>query len=121
MKDGKVIHPFFTITKEGVFVKAEYAWDGATGSLVQSENLVVASLVHDVGCQAVNLKLLPRSLRSVFDYEYRQQALVYGVSPMRAEIHYAAISVWGKIPKSEDEAPYAKFNTIDIRKGFIGV
>jgi hypothetical protein len=121
MQDAVVAHPFFKITKEGVFVKAEYAWDGATGSLVQSENLVVASLVHDIGCQAVNLKLLPRHLRRDFDYEYRQQALTYGVSPLRAEVHYAAISLWGLVPKSEGEAPYAKINTIDIRKGFIGV
>jgi len=115
LKDIDVIaHPFFSITRNGVQVEAEYSWDGATGALRQSKNLIVASLVHDIGCQAINAGVLPRSLRPVFDYEYRQQALKYGMSPLRAELHYAAISLWGKIPKREGIPNYTKVELIEI-------
>lgn len=109
-----VVHPFFTISEDGVKAEAEYSWDGATGALWQSKNLRVASLVHDMGCQAINAGLLPRSVRPAFDYEYRQQVLKYGMSPMRAELHYAVISLWGLIPKREGIPDYTKIEVIEI-------
>lgn len=111
---GVIKDPFFTISAEGVSAEAEYSWDGATGALWQSKNLRVASLVHDIGCQAINAGLLPRSVRPAFDYEYRQQVLKYGMSPMRAELHYAVISLWGKIPKHEGIPDYTKIEVIEI-------
>lgn len=114
MKAATVEHPFFSIRRDGVFASAEYAWDGATGAFWQSKSLIVPSLVHDIGCQAVNLKMLPRYMRRVFDYEYRQQALKYGVSPLRAEVHYAVISLWGLVPKSEKLAPYSQIGSIEL-------
>lgn len=111
---GEIKHPFFTISVEGVSAEAEYSWDGATGAIKQTKNLRVASLVHDIGCQAINAELLPRSMRPVFDYEYRQQALKYGMSPLRAELHYAAITLWGKVPKREGIPDYSKIEVIEI-------
>lgn len=115
LKDlSEIKHQFFTISSEGVTAEAEYSWDGATGTLWQSRNLRVASLVHDIGCQAINAGMLPRSLRHAFDYEYRQQALKYGMSPLRAEVHYAVISAWGKAPKRESIPDFANVELIEI-------
>lgn len=112
-----VNHPYFTISKDGVSAAAAYAWDGATGVLFQGKELVVPSLIHDIGCQAVNLKMLPRSFRSLFDREYYLQSLAYGVGKPRAEIHYAAIRAWGVVPKEESSvAPYAKVHSIEVLK-----
>lgn len=109
-----VVHPFFRITKEGVHVEQGYSWDGATGVIFQTENLRIPSLVHDIGCQAVNLKLLPRWFRPHFDTEYKARALRQGVHPLRVAIHFTAITLWGLIPKKEGVAPYSKIHVVDI-------
>jgi len=59
-------HKYFTIQiveKTGetlVKIKSGYAWDGATGlpDLLQTKDLQIPSLVHDVFCQATNEDLL---------------------------------------------------------------
>lgn len=111
-----VRHPFFEITRRAVLVRAGYAWDGATGVLFQTANLRVPSLIHDIGCQAVNLGMLPRDFRAAFDAEYYAQALEYGVSKPRAMAHLAAIRLWGMIQKAEkNPAPYADVKETRIR------
>ena len=108
-------HPFFEITPRFVLAKAGYAWDGATGALKNGENLVIPSLIHDIGCQAVNLKLLPTDFRPKFDLEYYQQCRLYGVLWVRAKVHYLAISLWGKIPKKKGNvAPYAVVHSLTV-------
>lgn len=108
-------HPFFEIERRAVLVRAGYAWDGATMA-VNTDSLIVPSLVHDIGCQAVNLDLLPFELRACFDAEYYAQSLAYDVPKIRAAIHYAAVRFWGTIPKREKAAaPYADVSDIKIR------
>lgn len=104
-----VRHPFFEVNGEGVLAQARYAWDGATGVLLQTEDLMVPSLIHDIGCQAVNLRLLPFSCRALFDDEYRLQCKAYGVPKWRRDMHWGFIRLWGTIRKHEDSpAKYAK-------------
>lgn len=108
-----VIHPFYQIYKDRVWVKDLYAWDGATGA-VNTSDLIVPSLIHDIGCQAVNSKKIPFSLREYFDEEYYQQCLLYGVCKERAIIHYTIIKAWGKIPKDKDSDEYSKIYEVEI-------
>lgn len=117
LRDTETIrHPFFEITRRAVLVRAGYAWDGATGVIFQTENLRVPSLIHDIGCQAVNLGMLPRDFRAAFDAEYYAQALEYGALKARAMAHFAAIRLWGMIPKAEtNPAPYADVKETRIR------
>lgn len=116
MRGFNVHRPFYTISQEGVFAERGYAWDGATGVLRQTENLRIPSLVHDIGCQAVNTGALPRRFRPLFDYEYYLQSRLYGVSEFRAQLHYAAISLWGMFPKTEPLTPkFTKLYTVNIR------
>lgn len=108
-------HPYFEITPRFVLARAGYAWDGATGAVKQTKNLRVASLTHDIGCQAVNLHLLPQEFRSHFDTEYYKQCRLYGMCWLRAKIHYLVISFWGKIKKPKGNvAPYAAVHSITV-------
>jgi hypothetical protein len=110
-----VDHPYFIIKPNYITVSAHYAWDGATGAIKNTPDLIVPSLIHDIGCQAVNLGLLPFKLRHCFDREYYEQALLYGVNPIRALIHYAGISLWGMIPKDEADQKYSKKYEIELK------
>lgn len=110
-----VEHPFFIIRPNYIEVAEHYAWDGATGAVKNTPDLIVPSLVHDIGCQAVNLGLLPFSLRKCFDREYYEQALLYGVNPVRALVHYSAISLWGLIPKSPSKDKYSRRYEIELK------
>lgn len=104
-----VKHPFFKIDSVNVSASANYAWDGATGALLQTEDLMVPSLIHDIGCQAINLGLLPHEYRPMFDREYLLQCEAYKVWPWRRQMHYLAIRMWGLIPKKEESvAKYAR-------------
>lgn len=116
LRDAETIqHPFFEIGRRAVLIRAGYAWDGATMA-VNTGSLIVPSLIHDIGCQAVNLALLPFEFRACFDAEYYTQSLAYDVPKIRAAIHYVAVRFWGTFPKSEKAvAPYADVLDIKIR------
>lgn len=114
-------HSYFIINKNSVIVKPLYAWDGATGALIQSKNLRIPSLIHDIGCQAINLGLLPIELRQDFNKEYYNQCLLYDVCKPRACIHYIVITIWGmlrkyKILKHKENEKYSKLEKIEILK-----
>lgn len=110
-----IIHPFYQIYKDRVWVKDLYAWDGATGVLRQTKNIRIPSLIHDIGCQAINNGQLPRSVRKAFDKEYYEQCRLYGVCSLRRLLHYVGIRLWGLIPKTKEVESYAKIHGIVIR------
>lgn len=110
---NNVIHPYFEIRSTTVWARDLYAWDGATGA-INTKDLIVPSIIHDIGCQAINNGLLPRTLRKPFDKEYYHQSLLYGVCKERALAHYLVISAWGKIPKDKEDEDYAKKHSIVI-------
>lgn len=122
--DGKISHPFYTIDQNGVWAKEFYAWDGVTGSK-DSKYLRVASLTHDIGCQAVNNKALPREFRAAFDREYYEQSLLYNpytkgsfgfyFVKIRALIEYGFIRLWGLIPKGKEKDKYAIIHHITLK------
>lgn len=115
LRRRRAVHPFFAVEGETVCASKDYAWDGATGALFQTRDLIIPSLVHDIGCQAINLELLPWEMRPAWDREYLLQCEAYKVAELRREIHYRAIRVWGLIPKKEDGlAPYAMVHEIAI-------
>lgn len=114
----EVKHPFFLITPNEVMPAKEYAWDGATGA-VNTTDLRIPSLIHDIGCQAVNLGLLPFEARALFDREYYLQCRLYDVPWVRARAHYLVIRAWGMFPKKEPGiAPYAELVEVEVRRPY---
>lgn len=122
--DKPVIHPYYRIDKEGVWAKELYAWDGVTGS-IDSDYLRVASLVHDIGCQAVNNKVLPREFRAAFDMEYFVQSLLYNpyskgsflynLVVIRSFFEYCMVRLWGLIPKGKEKDKYSIIHRITLK------
>lgn len=114
--DHPIVHPYYVIDKDYICAKTTYAWDGATGVLRQTKNIRIPSLIHDIGCQAINNEQLPRSMRKAFDKEYYEQCRLYGVCLLRRLLHYVGIRLWGLIPKAKEVESYAKIHGIVIRQ-----
>lgn len=113
-----VNHPYYSIDSSGVTANDLYAWDGVTGA-INTKNLRIASLIHDIGCQAVNDGRLPKSFRSAFDREYYEQAELYGVNKLRRILHYIAIRIWGMIPIVIEREHYSNIYSIKIEDKWI--
>lgn len=93
-----VRHPLFSIQKNGMItIKAGYAWDGASGPAIDTRNFMRGSLVHDIGCQAVNEGLLPKHFRPKFDKLLRKICREDGMSWIRAWYVYRAVLWFGKV------------------------
>ena len=52
-------------------VRKGYAWDGASGPTIDTDNTIKASLIHDVLYQAIREGVLPPRYRRKADYEFR--------------------------------------------------
>ena len=112
-----ITHPYFVISKDGVFAKENYAWDGATHA-INTKNLICPSLVHDILCQAVSLDLLDRKYRPMIDREYFLRSIDCGVSKTRALIQYSAIRIYATLTnvKTKNPAPFDTVHSVTIHK-----
>lgn len=82
--------------KDGVLIIAEnYAWDGASGPVVNTENTLKATLVHDGLYQLMRLGKLPRSCRKAADKEMKQIMIENGCSKHRANLWYVCVRLFG--------------------------
>ena len=72
MRPKKDIHTrFITLFTTGVLiVEYGYAWDGPSGPMMDTKDLMRASLKHDVMYQLLRMGLLPESDREIADDEY---------------------------------------------------
>lgn len=100
-----VQHEYFSITPEGlIFVRAGYAWDGASSIAVDTPGTIYASLFHDVGYQAIRLGLIADAWRLELDRMYERLCIEGGVNRIRAKYHYLALRFGGerynKLPES---------------------
>lgn len=112
-----VIHPYFVINKDGVYARRNYTWDGATYA-INTKNLIVPSLVHDILCQAISLGMLDRKYRAQADKEYYLRCLEAGVSKTRAMVQYALIRVYATLTnkKTKNLAPFDIIHSATIDK-----
>jgi hypothetical protein len=63
----EVDHPWFQIFGGELAVEPGYAWDGASGTTLDTPGTLEASLVHDVGYQCIRAALLPAERRADVD------------------------------------------------------
>lgn len=72
---------FFKLGYHGMLRIAEgYTWDFGSGPAVDTPNMVVASLVHDAGCDLTTDGAMPFHYREEWDAEFRRQLKAYGTS-----------------------------------------
>ena len=91
-------HPYASL-KDGILsVKRGYAWDGASGPVINTRDTLVASLVHDVLYQAMRLNLIKSSKenRQIADKNFFEILKMNGVNSFRSKVWYLAVKLFGK-------------------------
>ena len=92
------VHPYASL-KDGILsVKRGYAWDGASGPIINTRDTLVASLVHDVLYQAMRLNLIKSSKenRQIADKNFFEILKINGVNSIRRKVWYFAVRLFGK-------------------------
>ena len=92
------VHPYASL-KDGILsVKRGYAWDGASGPIINTRDTLVASLVHDVLYQAMRLNLIKSSKenRQIADKNFFEILKMNGVNSIRRKVWYFAVRLFGK-------------------------
>ena len=92
------VHPYASL-KDGILsVKRGYAWDGASGPIINTRDTLVASLVHDVLYQAMRLNLIKSSTenRQIADKNFFEILKMNGVNSIRRKVWYFAVRLFGK-------------------------
>ena len=92
------VHPYASL-KDGILsVKRGYAWDGASGPIINTQDTLVASLVHDVLYQAMRLNLIKSSKenRQFADKNFFEILKIHGVNSIRRKVWYFAVRLFGK-------------------------
>jgi hypothetical protein len=88
---------YIDFTRDGVLhVKRGYAWDGASGPLVDTQKNMRGSLVHDASYQLMRTNLLHQGLRDKADQLFRDIVIEDGVSKWRAYVWYYGLRWLGK-------------------------
>lgn len=86
-------------SKDGVLtIKKGYAWDGASGPVINTQNTLIASLVHDVLYQAMRLNLIKsnRENKKIADKNFFEILKMFGVNSVRRKVWYLAVKLFGK-------------------------
>ena len=89
----------YASSKDGILsVKKGYAWDGASGPIINTRDTLVASLVHDVLYQAMRLNLIKSSKenRMIADKNFFEILKMNGVNSIRRKVWYFAVRLFGK-------------------------
>ena len=92
------VHPYASL-KDGILsVKRGYAWDGASGPVINTRDTLVASLVHDVLYQAMRLNLIKSSEenKKIADKNFFKILKMNGVNSIRSKVWYLAVKLFGK-------------------------
>ena len=89
----------YASSKDGILsVKKGYAWDGASGPIINTRDTLVASLVHDVLYQAMRLNLIKsnKENRMIADKNFFEILKIHGVNSIRRKVWYFAVRLFGK-------------------------
>jgi len=88
-------------TQGNLVVKSGYAWDGTSGPVLDTDNNLRASLVHDALYQLMRMrKISAKQNKDRADKLFRKMCKEDGVFPPVAEIYYQALKSLGK-PSTE--------------------
>ena len=83
---------FLELDEEGwLTIEAGYVWDFGSGPAIDTPDMVVASLVHDAGCDLTAEGALPWKCRRMFDKEFRRVLRKYGTPAIRRWYCWAAV------------------------------
>ncbi|EOW7151096.1 DUF1353 domain-containing protein, partial [Vibrio parahaemolyticus] len=84
-------------TSGNLLVKSGYAWDGPSGPVIDTEENMRASLIHDALYQLMRYELLStRTHRKAADQLFKDICVEDGVSNFRATAYYKALCKFGR-------------------------
>ena len=89
----------YASSKNGILeIKKGYAWDGASGPVINTKNTLIASLVHDVLYQAMRLNLINPNCtnKKLADKNFFEILKMNGVNSFRSKVWYLAVKLFGK-------------------------
>ena len=78
-----------------LLVRAGYAWDGASGPTLDTDDTMLASLVHDALYQLIRLGVLPTSARKPADKILYRIGRAKGMHWIRVGAWYVALRLFG--------------------------
>lgn len=88
---------FIDLDSSGLLtIKKNYAWDGASGPVFDTQRIMRGSLVHDALYQLMREKHLPQKARENADWLLREICLEDGMPKFNAELVYLAVDLFGK-------------------------
>lgn len=95
--DSDVGNAFVRLGAAGrLFIAAGYAWDGASGPIAQTTDIIRGSLVHDALYQLMREGLLGQQWRMHADALLREMCVTDGMPRWQAEMVHAAVSAFGE-------------------------
>lgn len=78
-------------------IKSGYAWDGPSGPVIDTDDTMTASLVHDALYQLMRMrKLRAGRWRDVADKLFKRMCMENGVSRAVAHIFYLGLRIGGR-------------------------
>lgn len=91
-------HPYIKLINGNLTINIGYAWDGASGPVIDTKNTLIASLVHDALYQAMRLNLIPNNedTRKLADKTFYNILKDHKVFVLRRSIWYFAVRVFGR-------------------------
>lgn len=86
---------FYELLPSGMLIiKLGYAWDGASGPTVDTDDSMRGSLVHDVLCQMIRRGQLPKSLLGLVNAVFHDILIEDGMWKVRAGIWKDAVDTF---------------------------
>jgi len=97
-----VENEFIHLDTEGkLLIKSGYAWDGPSGPVIDTDENMRASLIHDALYQLMrNKELSSRTYRKAADQLFKDICKDDGVSNFTASVYYKALRRFGKTAAS---------------------
>lgn len=91
-------HHYITLTNGNLTINIGYAWDGASGPVINTKNTLIASLVHDALYQAMRLNLIPNNedTRKLADKTFYSILKDYKMFVVRRSVWYFMVRMFGR-------------------------
>lgn len=88
---------FFALDADGnLTVRADYAWDGASGPTFNTDNTMTPSLIHDAFYQMLREGFIPQSFRAAVDIQFRDMCKARGMGWFRDWYFWKGVEWFGK-------------------------
>lgn len=103
-----VNHKYIKLTANGTLTILQgYAWDGASGPAIDTDNFMQGSLIHDALYQLIRDGLLDPYFREQSDIELRKACRKDGMSRIRSMCVYYAVRLFGNYATKKDKIYFA--------------